>query len=92
MPAGLTRNLVTGGAGFLGSHLVDRLMQAGEEVICLDNTFTGRKANVRQWWEHPVLSSSGMTSPNRSSSRWIASGTWPAPPHRSTANQSGQDG
>ena len=53
MPAGPTRNLVTGGAGFLGSHLVDRLMQAGEEVICLDNTFTGRKANVRQWWEHP---------------------------------------
>ena len=53
MPAGPTRNLVTGGAGFLGSHLVDRLMQAGEEVLCLDNTFTGRKANVRQWWEHP---------------------------------------
>ncbi|MFM7676117.1 MAG: NAD-dependent epimerase/dehydratase family protein, partial [Synechococcus sp.] len=30
------RNLVTGGAGFLGSHLIDRLMNAGEEVICLD--------------------------------------------------------
>ena len=53
MPAGPIRNLVTGGAGFLGSHLVDRLMQAGEEVLCLDNTFTGRKANVRQWWDHP---------------------------------------
>ena len=53
MPAGPMRNLVTGGAGFLGSHLVDRLMQAGEEVLCLDNTFTGRKANVRQWWDHP---------------------------------------
>ena len=52
MPAGPIRNLVTGGAGFLGSHLVDRLMQAGEEVLCLDNTFTGRKANVRQWWDH----------------------------------------
>ena len=47
------RNLVTGGAGFLGSHLVDRLMQAGEEVLCLDNTITGRKSNVRQWWNHP---------------------------------------
>ena len=53
MSAGHIRNLVTGGAGFLGSHLVDGLMRAGEEVICLDNTFTGRKANVRQWWHHP---------------------------------------
>ena len=55
MPASLTRNLITGGAGFLGSHLVDRLMQAGEEVICLDNYFTGRKANVAQWIGHPRL-------------------------------------
>jgi UDP-glucuronate decarboxylase len=47
------RNLITGGAGFLGSHLIDRLMQAGEEVICLDNYFTGRKDNVRHWFGHP---------------------------------------
>ena len=47
------RHLVTGGAGFIGSHLVDRLMQKGEEVICLDNYFTGRKENVRQWIGHP---------------------------------------
>ena len=47
------RNLVTGGAGFVGSHLVDRLMAAGEEVICLDNYFTGRKANVEQWFGNP---------------------------------------
>jgi UDP-glucuronate decarboxylase len=47
------RNLITGGAGFVGSHLVDRLMAAGEEVICLDNYFTGRKANVAQWIDHP---------------------------------------
>ena len=38
-------NLVTGGAGFLGSHLVDRLINNGEEVICLDNYFTGTKDN-----------------------------------------------
>ena len=47
------RNLITGGAGFVGSHLVDRLMQAGEEVICLDNYFTGRKTNISQWLGHP---------------------------------------
>ena len=40
-------------AGFLGSHLVDRLMEAGEEVICLDNYFTGRKANIAHWIGHP---------------------------------------
>ena len=47
------RHLVTGGAGFIGSHLVDRLMEAGEEVLCLDNYFTGRKDNIRQWIGHP---------------------------------------
>ena len=39
--------LVTGGAGFLGSHLCDRLIDAGDEVICVDNFFTGRKDNIR---------------------------------------------
>ena len=43
------RNLVTGGAGFLGSHLIDRLINNSEEVICLDNYFTGRKTNVNKW-------------------------------------------
>ena len=38
--------LVTGGAGFLGSHLCDRLLETGAEVICLDNFFTGSKSNV----------------------------------------------
>ena len=46
-------HLVTGGAGFLGSHLIDRLMEAGDEVICLDNYFTGRKANIERWIGHP---------------------------------------
>ncbi len=53
MPASLTRNLITGGAGFLGSHLCDRLMEAGEEVICLDNYFTGRKQNIAHWIGNP---------------------------------------
>ncbi|MDA7685450.1 SDR family oxidoreductase [bacterium] len=53
MPHSLSRNLVTGGSGFLGSHLCDRLMEAGEEVICLDNYFTGRKSNITQWIGHP---------------------------------------
>ena len=38
--------LVTGGSGFLGSHLCERLVKKGEEVICLDNFFTGRKSNI----------------------------------------------
>jgi UDP-glucuronate decarboxylase len=40
------RILVTGGAGFLGSHLIDRLLEQGHDVICLDNFFTGRKKNI----------------------------------------------
>ena len=43
------KNLVTGGAGFLGSHLIDKLMKLEEEVICLDNLNTGRKANLLKW-------------------------------------------
>ena len=41
------RILITGGAGFLGSHLCDRLIEQGHEVICLDNFFTGRKTNIQ---------------------------------------------
>lgn len=47
------RILITGGAGFVGSHLVDVLMQQGHEVVVADNFFTGRKRNVEQWLGHP---------------------------------------
>ena len=47
------RNLVTGGAGFLGSHLIDKLMNQNQEVICLDNYFTGNKSNIKKWLAHP---------------------------------------
>lgn len=47
------RILVTGGTGFVGSHLVDKLMKEGHEVIALDNYFTGRKKNVEHWIGHP---------------------------------------
>jgi NAD dependent epimerase/dehydratase family len=43
------RILVTGGCGFVGSHLVDRLMLMGHQVICLDNFQTGHKVNVAHW-------------------------------------------
>ena len=47
------RILVTGGAGFIGSHLIERLMNEQHEVICLDNFYTGTKSNVSKWYGHP---------------------------------------
>lgn len=47
------RILVTGGAGFLGSHLCERLVAAGHDVLCIDNYFTGRRANVAHLIGHP---------------------------------------
>ena len=47
------RVLVTGGAGFLGSHLCDRLIADGAEVLCVDNFFTGRRSNVAHLLDHP---------------------------------------
>ena len=47
------RILVTGGAGFLGSHLCDRLLAAGHEVLCVDNLFTGTKRNIEHLHGHP---------------------------------------
>lgn len=45
--------LVTGGAGFLGSHLCERLLERGHEVVCLDNFFTGRRQNVTHLLDNP---------------------------------------
>src|SRR3954447_16721269 len=47
------RILVTGGAGFLGSHLIDRLLGDGHEILCLDNFFTGTKQNIEHLHTHP---------------------------------------
>lgn len=48
--------LVTGGAGFLGSHLCDRLINEGHKVICLDNYFTGKKENIYHLVDNPFFS------------------------------------
>ena len=47
------RVLVTGGAGFLGSHLIDQLLARGYEVLCVDNLFTGSKRNIAHLVDHP---------------------------------------
>ena len=47
------RILVSGGAGFLGSHLIDRLLEKGHEILCVDNLFTGTKRNIQHLQAHP---------------------------------------
>ena len=49
------RILVTGGAGFIGSHLIDRLLAQGHEVLCLDNFYTGDKRNIVKWIGNPYF-------------------------------------
>lgn len=51
----MNRILVTGGAGFLGSHLCDRLLKEGNDVICVDNLFTGSKDNIRHLLQNPYF-------------------------------------
>ena len=47
------RILVTGGAGFIGSHLIDQLMTANHDILCLDNFYTGTKRNIEKWLRNP---------------------------------------
>src|SRR5258708_497962 len=49
----MKRILVTGGAGFVGSHLCERLLDEGHEVVCLDNFFTGKRVNVEHLLTRP---------------------------------------
>ncbi|MEY4975309.1 MAG: hypothetical protein RIQ97_504 [Pseudomonadota bacterium] len=49
------RTLVTGGAGFVGSHLIERLLERGDEVLCVDNLFTGSRQNIEHLLGHPRL-------------------------------------
>jgi len=49
------RILVTGGAGFLGSHLCEKLLELGHEVLCVDNFYTGRRANIAQLISNPLF-------------------------------------
>ncbi|MBC8412589.1 MAG: SDR family oxidoreductase [Nitrospira sp.] len=51
----MKRILVTGGAGFVGSHLCEKLLKGGNEVICLDNFYTGRKANIIHLLKNPLF-------------------------------------
>ena len=81
------RILITGGAGFLGSHLCDRLLDDGHEVVAIDNFFTGRKSNLAHLAGPPAL----RIGPARHhvpslSSRWTRSTTSPARPRRSITN------
>jgi UDP-glucuronate decarboxylase len=51
----VSKVLVTGGAGFLGSHLCERLLGEGHDVLCVDNYFTGTKANIAHLLDNPMF-------------------------------------
>ncbi len=66
------RVLVTGGAGFLGSHLCDRLIAGGHDVLCVDNFYTGSKANVDGLLGHPRFELMRQTNSSAPCWRWRA--------------------
>jgi UDP-glucuronate decarboxylase len=76
------RCLVTGGAGFLGSHLCDRLLADGHEVISVDNYFTGRKRNIQHLMDHPRFEAirHDVTQPLLLEVDWIFNLACPASP------------
>jgi len=78
----MKRILVTGGAGFLGSHLCDRLLADGHEVVCLDNYFTGRKTNVARHFTDPrfELLRHDVIDPFKLEVDWIFNLACPASP------------
>lgn len=51
----MKRVLITGGAGFLGSHLCKRLLRNGHEILCVDNFFTGRRSNITEFLSNPMF-------------------------------------
>ncbi len=76
------RVLVTGGAGFLGSHLCERLLDDHHEVVCLDNFFTGRKANIAHLLDNPYfeLMRHDVIDPFKVEVDWIFNLACPASP------------
>ena len=76
------RILITGGAGFIGSHLCERLINDGHEVICLDNYFTGNKTNVSHLMDHQrfELIRHDVTEPILIEADWIFNLACPASP------------
>lgn len=76
------RVLVTGGAGFVGSHLCDRLIQDGHTVTCLDNLFTGSRANIVQLMSHPSFTfvEQDVQQPLTGEFDWIMNLACPASP------------
>ncbi|MCH2171006.1 SDR family oxidoreductase [Myxococcota bacterium] len=76
------RVVVVGGAGFLGSHLIDRLISAGHWVICVDNYFTGHKRNLAHLHNHPRLETirHDITEPILLEADWIFNLACPASP------------
>lgn len=76
------RILVTGGAGFLGSHLCESLLDKGHDVVCLDNFFTGRKANIEHLLGRPSfeLMRHDVTDPFKLEVDWIFNLACPASP------------